>query len=110
MAVLLFFQLLITCVLTSNQGSEVESLKQILTVEVKKDEVVVDHQLEEEKNGHSSNLKVVFVAKCGGRYSVFASIYEEMVQGSPVVVEVVLGGTAKVENVQKYVKFVNDEL
>ena len=65
---------LITCVLTSSQMSEVESLKQILTVMVKKDQVVVDHQLEEEKSDHSINLKVMFVAKCGGKYSVSASM------------------------------------
>ena len=100
---------LITCVLTSKHGSDVESLKQILTVGVKKDQVVVDHQLEEEKNSHSTNLKVVFVAKCGGKYLVSASMYGEMVQGSPMVVDVALGSGAKKEGVQNNVKLVNDD-
>ena len=103
---------LITCVLTSNHMSEVESLKQILTVVVKKDQVVVDHRIEEEKSDHSTKLKVVFVAKCGGKYSVSASMYGEMVQGSPMVVEVAQGVSArlpKVEDVMNNVKFVNDD-
>ena len=99
---------LITCVLVSTHGYDAESLKQILRVEVKKDQVVVDHQLEVKK-GESTNLNVVFAAKCGGKYSVSASMYEEMVLGSPIVVEVALGVGAKVEDAQNNVKFVNDD-